>query len=80
MKSSAAAQYALQERIGRGAFGVVYRAVPRAGGAPVAIKIIELEEMSDEIDKHDEAPSSYARFAEITCNIRRDHMYSLPSS
>jgi len=47
---SAASEYSLHERIGRGSFGTVYRATPRDDGDVVAIKIIELEEMADEIE------------------------------
>src|SRR3954471_11489653 len=32
--------YTLQELLGRGGSGEVWRAVPRAGGAPVAVKVL----------------------------------------
>lgn len=45
-----AARWELGERIGRGSFGEVFRgADARAGGAGVAIKVIDLEDVEDDI-------------------------------
>ncbi|KAJ3367434.1 putative protein serine/threonine kinase [Allomyces arbusculus] len=42
--------YVKQERIGRGSFGEVYKGFDKRNKAPVAIKIIDLEQAQDEIE------------------------------
>ncbi|KAK7206023.1 STE/STE20/YSK protein kinase [Myxozyma melibiosi] len=42
--------YIKQQRIGGGSFGNVYKAVDRRTGAPVAIKVIDLESADDDVD------------------------------
>lgn len=42
--------YELKERIGKGSFGQVYKAVDSANSLTVAIKIIDLEDSTDDID------------------------------
>lgn len=44
--------YVLKEKIGRGAFGVVFRGEdPKYPGVSVAVKVIELEVLDDEIEE-----------------------------
>eukprot|EP00897_Mesotaenium_endlicherianum_P005459 jgi/Mesen1/4941/ME000247S04224 len=43
-------QYELNELIGRGSFGDVYRAVDRKTGKEVAIKIIDLDDTEDDVE------------------------------
>lgn len=42
-------QYFKEKRIGKGAFGEVYRGISRTNGDPVAIKIIDLEDSQDDV-------------------------------
>jgi len=42
-------RYMLKREIGRGGMGAVYEAVPSAGGAPVAIKILHSHFLDDEV-------------------------------
>jgi serine/threonine-protein kinase 24/25/MST4 len=42
--------YTLQERIGKGAFGAVYKAIDKRTGTPVAVKVIDFEDAEDEIE------------------------------
>ena len=43
--------YAITEFLGRGAFGEVYRAVGRSTGAVIAVKMLALGELADDVDK-----------------------------
>ena len=42
--------YEMQEKIGKGAFGAVYKAMDKRKGGSVAIKVIDFEDAEDEID------------------------------
>ena len=42
--------YTLQERIGKGAFGAVYKAIDKRSSNPVAVKVIDFEDAEDEIE------------------------------
>ncbi|PYD07342.1 hypothetical protein DND47_31040 [Pseudomonas syringae pv. syringae] len=42
--------YELIEKIGQGSFGEVYRALEKATGKPVAIKLIDLEDAKGDIE------------------------------
>ena len=44
------APFVLKEQIGKGSFGVVYRGETVDGGESVAVKVIDLEALGDEID------------------------------
>ncbi|KAI8825214.1 Ste20-like serine/threonine kinase [Fimicolochytrium jonesii] len=43
--------YEIQNQIGKGSFGEVYRGIHRRTSLPVAIKVIDFEESSDDIDE-----------------------------
>ena len=51
LSKQAAVPYVLKEQIGRGSFGKVYRAEHTEDGSSVAVKIIEMEVLGDEIDE-----------------------------
>lgn len=42
--------YQMQEKIGKGAFGAVFKAIDKRSGDPVAVKVIDFEDAEDEID------------------------------
>lgn len=42
--------YTLNERIGKGAFGAVYKAIDKRSSNPVAVKVIDFEDAEDEIE------------------------------
>ncbi|KAK2073713.1 hypothetical protein P8C59_007970 [Phyllachora maydis] len=46
-----ASHYQVLEELGRGSFGVVYKAIDRATGETVAIKLIDLESSEDDIQE-----------------------------
>ena len=63
--------FVLEEEIGRGGMGIVYRAYRKSDGAPVAIKMLLKGEFASEIEKQ--------RFeAEATAAMRLEHSNIIP--
>jgi serine/threonine-protein kinase len=68
-------QYQVFEEIGRGAGGVVYRALDPAIGRPLAIKELRLTQLSP--DEIQEARQRFLREAQAVGNLRHENIVTL---